>query len=147
MDTAEGLQKAIEKKLSEISISTKSGTVSADSLFNVKVENGTFTFEVDRTNKNDDGSALYINSISGNLATTLGAGKPASTLLADKIKNNSFTVGNFKNLVKTPNMAEYLSGKTVDVTLDGVSKQLKIAILSRRNSRRSLRRCQRLRLL
>lgn len=130
VDTAEGLKKTIEKKLSEISVTVKNGTVSADSLFNVKAENGKFTFEVDRSNKNDDGSAVYINNITGNLATTLGASKPASTLMTDKVQNNSFTVGNFENLVKTPSMAEYLSGKTLDVTLDGVTKQLKISDLT-----------------
>lgn len=130
VDTAEGLQRAIEKKLAAVTISVKNGTVSADSLISVKAENGTFTFAVDRSNKNDDGSAVYINSISGNLATTLGASKPASTLMTDKVQNNSFTVGNFENLVKTPSMAEYLSGKTLDVTLDGVTKQLKISDLT-----------------
>lgn len=127
---AEKLKKMIEEKLDDLTLTTKKGTVKAGNLFNVSVEGNKFTFEVNHANANDDGSSVYINSVSGNVAALLGASKPASTENADKFANTSFTVGNFDNLVKTPNMAEYLSGKTVDVTLDGVTKQVKIGELT-----------------
>ena len=132
INTPEGLKAAIEKKLADVEVTTKKGTVKASDLFKVNLgDNGkTFTFEVDRSNKADDGSAVYINNITGNLAKTLGAAKPSSTLIEDKVKNNGFTVGNFDDLVKKPNMAEYLSGKSVSVTLDGTSKTFQIGDLA-----------------
>ena len=130
IDSADKLKAAIEKKLENVNVTVKNGTVKASELFNVSAEGGKFTLSVDRTNKNDDGSSLYISGFSGNLATTLGVSRPASTSIEDKVKNNSFTVGNFEDLVKTPNMAEYLSGKLIDISLDGTNKQVKIGDLS-----------------
>lgn len=128
--TAEDLKAAIEKKLADINVKTTKDTVKASALFNVKVDGNKFTIETNHSNKADDGSAVYINSVSGNVGKLLGATRPASTDIEDKVKNNSFTVPNFGELVKNQSAAEYIAGKSVEVTLDGVTKTIKIGDLT-----------------
>ncbi len=132
INTIDALRDKIVEKLGEVQIKAKDGgTIKASRLFNVEAaENGTITFSVDRSSSNDDGSALYISSFSGNLGTTLGVQKANSSELSDKFSNTSFTVGNVAALVKSQSAAEYLSGKTVDVTLDGTTKQIKLGDLT-----------------
>lgn len=129
--TADKLKEAIEKKLADVTIKAKDGSsVKASALISVSAENGTFTFEANKSSSDYDGSSVYINSVSGNVTSTLGASRPTTTLIEDKVKNTSFTVPDMDALVKTPNMAEYLSGKKVDVTLDGTTKTIKIGDLA-----------------
>ncbi len=130
ISTPEKLKEAIEKKLADVSIKTKEGTAKASELVNVSVSGGRFTFGVNESNSAHDGSAVYIDSISGNLARTLGATNPTSSAIGDKVKNIGFNVEDFDALVKSQNTAEYLSGKSVDVTLDGMTKTVKIGDLT-----------------
>ena len=138
IDTPQGLMDAITRKLSNVTIQAKDGSnVKASSLISVSTTNGKdFSFEIADKNSSDyDGSAVYINGIYGNVGEKLGAKKPVSSEMADKVKNNSFTVpGSVSDLVKTPNMAEYLNGKSVEVTLDGVTKTVKIGDITSRLS-------------
>ena len=130
IDTPQGLMDAITRKLSNATLQAKDGsTVKASSLITVQTTNGKdFSFEIaDKNSKDYDGSAVYINGVYGNVSEKLGAKKPVSSEMADKVKNNSFTVpSSVSDLVKTPTMAEYLNGKSVEVTLDGVTKTVKI---------------------
>ena len=128
--TPDGLRKAIMDKLKDVTVKTSKGSAKGNELFNVEVEGNKFTFTVNTDNKAHNGSSVYINSVSGNVSQLLGANKPASTNIEDKVKNNSFTVGNFENLVKNEGTAEYLSGKTIEVTLDGTTKKIKIGDLT-----------------
>jgi flagellar hook-associated protein 2 len=134
INTADGLRKAIMDKLKDVTVKTSKGTAKGNELFNVEVEGNKFTFTVNTDNKAHNGSSVYINSVSGNVSQLLGANKPAPTNIEDKVKNNSFTVGNFENLVKNEGTAEYLSGKTIEVTLDGTTKKIKIGDLTEVNA-------------
>ncbi len=125
------LKEAIEKKLADVSIKAKDGSsVKANTLIRVKTNGNAFTFEVNRGNSDDDGSSVYINGVSGNVTTMLGASRPTSSTVEEKVKNTGFTVPDMDALVKTPTMAEYLKDKKVDVTLDGVTKSVKIGDLA-----------------
>ena len=138
INTSQGLLDAITRKLSNATITAKDGsTVKASSLITVRTTNGKdFSFEIADKNSSDyDGSAVYINGIYGNVGEKLGAKRPVSSDIAEKVKNNSFSVpGSLSDLVKTPTMAEYLNGKSVEVTLDGVTKTVKIGDLNSRLS-------------
>lgn len=131
--SAEDLKAAIEKKLSGVNIKNKNGdNIKASSLIKVNVSDDgkTFTFEPNSVRSDYDGSSVYINSVSGSVGDMLGAKRPDSTNIEDKVKNKSFSVPDFSKLSKNQSMAEYLSGKTVEVTLDGVTKTVKIGDLS-----------------
>ena len=131
INTVDGLKAAIEKKLSDVTIKAKDGSsVKASSLINVEADGNTFKFTANKSSANYDGSAVYINGITGNVSTTLGASRPASTLIEEKVKNNSFTVRDMEGLVKEQTTGQYLSGKTVEVTVDGVTKTIKIGDLT-----------------
>ena len=132
--SAEDLKAAIEKKLSEINIRNKDGdNVKASSLIKVEVSSDgkNFTFAPNSARSDYDGSSVYINSISGNVGDMLGAKRPDSTAIEDKVKNKGFSVSDFSKLSKNQDMREYLSGKTVEVTLDGVTKTVKIGDLTK----------------
>lgn len=126
IDSEDGLKTAIEKKLEEINVKTTKDTVKASDLFYLDVEDGKFEIKVNRTNKADDGSSVYINSVSGNIESLLGASKPETSNIEDKVKNNSFTVKDFGALAKEQGTAEHLVGKTISVTLDGQTKKITI---------------------
>lgn len=78
--------------------------------------------------KDTAGNALYISSASGNVAKTLG-------LDLDKADENkdikSFSLDGLKvdgkvKLTREEDTADYLSGKTMNLTLDGTTKQIKL---------------------
>ena len=126
-DSLNDLVDGINEKLSELSAtSKKAGSVKGDDLVRAELDGNT----VKLVYTGQDGDSAYINSVGGNLAKLLGAANPSSTKIEDKIKNNSFIVPGSTKLVDTPNMAEYLSGKTVDFTLDGFNKQITIGNLA-----------------
>ncbi len=120
--SAEDLKKAIEKKLEDQTIVTSSGeSVSADSLINVKVsDDGTITFE----DKSSAGNTVSISDATGKLKDTLG--------LADVIdkEGNAISVPADQTFTETVKTSEYLSGKTLQVTLDGVTKTITLPTLS-----------------
>lgn len=73
--------------------------------------------------KDTAGNALYISSASGNVAKTLGLDLDK----ADETKDiNSFKLNYDFSLTREENTAEYLSGKTMNLTLDGSTKQIKL---------------------
>ena len=142
INTPEGLAAAINKKLADVTIKAKDGGhVKASTLINVKLDENaggsgsTFRFEVNSKNPDGtknadwDGSAVYISGLSGNVGSMLGAKKASSSAASDRFDYNSFTVSNTENLVKTQTTAEYLEGKTVSITLDGVTKTVTIGDL------------------
>ena len=73
--------------------------------------------------KDTAGNALYISSASGNVAKTLGLNLDK----ADENKDiNSFKLNYDFSLTRQENTAEYLSGKTMNLNLDGTTKQIKL---------------------
>ncbi|MGI5962459.1 MAG: flagellar filament capping protein FliD [Lawsonibacter sp.] len=114
--TPEQLKQAIEKKLGETTISTSSGDrVAANSLIDVSVgEDGTISF-ADKKGSN----SVYISDASGKLKDTLGLGSVINQ------KGNSFQVSE-QVYSESVQRAEYLSDKSIQVTLDGVTKTISL---------------------
>ena len=80
------------------------------------------------------GDGVYILSASTSIKNALGVKTPTSSAATDAFTNaeyKSFTVANDSDLYKTQSAADYLSGKTVSVTLDGVSKSVTIGDLTK----------------
>ena len=94
------------------------------------LKNGEITFETTGSAKTR-GDSVYISGASGNLKTMLDVTTATSSADEKRFEYKSFSVkGDASSLTKTMSMAEYLSGKTVDVTLDGVTKSIKIGNLA-----------------
>ena len=132
-------QKAIE----EIEKSGKKGAEALAELINQKLEGQKITFSngesenaqdrvkavaegssiVFKDLKTSAGNALYISSASGNVAKTLGLNLDK----ADEKKDiKSFKLNYDFSLTRQENTAEYLSGKTMNLNLDGSTKQIKL---------------------
>ena len=93
------------------------------------LKNGEITFETTGSAKTR-GDSVYISGASGNLKTMLDVTTATSSADEKRFEYKSFSVkGDASGLTKTMSMAEYLSGKTVNVTLDGVTKSIKIGDL------------------
>ena len=116
--TAEQLKNAIVEKLSEKTITTSSGSASADELIKVEVaDDGTISFSDAKSN-----NSVYISDATGELATTLGLD---GDLDGDQ-KVTSFKAQE-QQYSKSIDRAEYLSDKSISVTLDGVTKTISLA--------------------
>ncbi len=124
--SAAELAAAIEGKLSEQSISTSTGDyVKANTRIGVNVSgNGTISF----TDKSGAGNSVYISAVSGDLKNN--AGLSITTGKKDDKEGRSFQVTDASKLSHKADMAEYLSGQTLDVTLDGTTKSVKIGTIT-----------------
>lgn len=118
---ADGFKASIEKKLSEQQISTSSGSVvKADTLIGVDVKSdGTVSFY----DKSKAGNSVSIASASGNLASNITG---LSDVISNKAATFKLTQEAVDNPVEQKPMAEYLSGKTITVSLDGKSKTFEL---------------------
>ena len=118
---AAGFQNAIEEKLKEQQISTSSGSVvTADTLINVVVDqNGAIGF----SDKSTAHNTVSIAGATGNLAAMISGLDQAI-----EAESNSFRLNSVKgdDLVEKQSLAEYLSGKSITVTLDGKSKTIEL---------------------
>lgn len=115
-NSAEELAKGIEKKLSELSIATSSGeSVKADTRIGVNVaEDGTISF----SDKAGAGNSIYISSASDNIQKTLGI-EPGKEATSIQVKEDT-------KMYHETDLKEYLAGKSISVTLDGVTKKITI---------------------
>ena len=94
------------------------------------LQGGEITFETKGTAKTR-GDSVYISGASGNLKTMLNVTTATSSADEKRFDYKSFSLkGSASDLTKKMSMAEYLSGKTVDVTLNGVTKSIKIGDLT-----------------
>jgi len=112
LDTAK-LQTALQDKLKEQKITTSSGDqVSADTLIDVKVDsNGTVTL----SDKKGAGNNVHFSGATGDLKNLVTS--------ADAEGTSSFTLSTTEKVVKEDaTKAEYLSGKSFTVTLNGQTK-------------------------
>lgn len=110
--STEELAQAIEKKLGEQKLTTADGdSVAANTLIKVDWKDGQITF-TDKTSNN----SVFISSAGGDIKTTLGI-QPG-----DDAK--SIDVGDKALYESQGTVGEYLSGKTIDITLDGVKKSI-----------------------
>ncbi len=114
--TADDLKSAIEKKLGDQNITLSSGDQKAASEL-IKVEvgsNGEITF----SDKASAGNTVEISGATGKLKDSLG-------LTGDKFGSSfTFKEGTYTTQVST---AEYLSDKSITVTLNGVKKTISLA--------------------
>ena len=112
LDTAK-FQTALQDKLKEQKITTSSGDqVSADTLIDVKVDsNGTVTL----SDKKGAGNNVHFSGATGDLKNLVNS--------ADAEGTSSFTLSTTEKVVKEDaTKAEYLSGKSFTVTLNGQTK-------------------------
>ena len=112
LDTAK-FQTALQDKLKEQKITTSSGDqVSADTLIDVKVDsNGTVTL----SDKKGAGNNVHFSGATGDLKNLVTS--------ADAEGTSSFTLSTTEKVVKEDaTKAEYLSGKSITVTLNGQTK-------------------------
>ena len=112
LDTAK-FQTALQDKLKEQKITTSSGDqVSADTLIDVKVDsNGTVTL----SDKKGAGNNVHFSGATGDLKNLVTS--------ADAEGTSSFTLNTTEKVVKEDaTKAEYLSGKSFTVTLNGQTK-------------------------
>lgn len=114
-DSAQEFADAINEKLSEISLSNSSGaTVTADTMVEAKYSNGKIEF-VDAQNA---GNSVYISSATGKIKDTLKIDT------SDKTK--SLDLSGVDLVDESATKGEYLSGKEIKVTLDGITKTLEM---------------------
>lgn len=112
LDTAK-FQTALQDKLKEQKITTSSGDqVSADTLIDVKVDsNGTVTL----SDKKGAGNNVHFSGATGDLKNLVTS--------ADAEGTSSFTLSTTEKVVKEDaTKAEYISGKSFTVTLNGQTK-------------------------
>ena len=112
LDTAK-FQTALQDKLKEQKITTSSGDqVSADTLIDVKVDsNGTVTL----SDKKGAGNNVHFSGATGDLKNLVTS--------ADAEGTSSFTLSTTEKVVKEDaTKAEYLSGRSFTVTLNGQTK-------------------------
>ncbi len=123
---ADELKVAIEKKLGETQVKTGAGDyVKASDRIGVNVgADGTITFE----DKSGAGNSIYISSATDNMQALLGF----KTTNEAPGSNVTFKVADYKNLYQEKTVAEYLGGtkdlpgKEINVTLNGVTKTIKL---------------------
>lgn len=107
---------AINKKLSEQTITTSSGeTVKANTLIKVSESGGKISF----SDAKDAGNSVYISGAVGKVKETLGLDNPS------KDKPSELDLSDVA-LSKESTYREYLSGKEISVTLDGITKKIKL---------------------
>lgn len=123
LSDAEKLGKAIENKLKDQKITLKSGeSVTASDRIEVSVEEGKISF----SDKSSAGNSVYLSGASGNVKDVLG-------LNLDNAKEDRPSVIELSaetELTKTLSTAEYLSGKSMTITLDKVTKTIKLPTVS-----------------
>ncbi|MGE4275693.1 MAG: flagellar filament capping protein FliD [Lawsonibacter sp.] len=119
-EDAAALAQGIRDKLGETYVTTSSGDyVKADTLIDVDVsDDGTVSF----SDLTAAGNSVSISSASSNIEETLGFTSGTSV--------TSFTVSDGTTLSHEADMAEYLSGKSIRVTLDGVAKTIELPSLT-----------------
>lgn len=115
------LAELINQKLEGQKINFSNGqSENAEDRVQAVVEDGSIVF---KDLKEGAGNTLYISSASGNVADKLG-------LNLDKADENkdvkSFKLGDGFSLTREENTAEYLSGKTMNLNLNGTTKQIKL---------------------
>lgn len=76
-----------------------------------------------------NGDSVYLSGATGNFKNNLDVDYAPSSSAEDRFSYNSISVGG-KTLSGEVPMAEYLSNKTVEVTLDGVTKKISVGTLT-----------------
>ncbi len=122
---AESLKKMIEDKLADQTISLSDGTsVSAGDRIGVEVDaEGNFTFK----DKSGAGNSISISSASESITKVLNLGDMEDS--ENPLK--TFKVTDSTNFTYDVKAYEYLSGKSININVDGVSKSLRMPQISK----------------
>ena len=116
-EKAADLQKLIEKKLGDSTITLSSGeSRKASELIDVKLSGSSISFK----DKSSGGNTVYISGASDSVEKTLGLDLED----ADEKKPASFSIGSNTKMVNTENVGSYISGATMNVSLDGKTKTI-----------------------
>ena len=121
----------IEEKLSDQKITLSSGeSVSASDRIGVKVEGESISFY----DKGNAGNKVYIASASDSISDTLNLGD-----LEDEDKRvDSFEIGENTKLTKELKAYEYLSGKSFNINVDGVTKTIQMPKIEEKDGKYTL---------
>lgn len=116
------LADAIRAKLGEATVNTGYGTQKASELIDVGTDsNGNITF----SDKGNRGASPYVSYLDSSMKTALGAtDSPVYTGSSDK--KYTFAGGNRGFVDDQKAVADYLSGKDISVTVDGVTKTFRL---------------------
>jgi len=124
--STDDLANAIRAKLSEQNITTRDGTVKASSVIDVKVDGDKISF----TDSSGEGNSVYISGVSGDMAKNGGL-NIVQGKKGEVNKDSGVTVTNAGELWSEQPMTQYLATQSVSVTLDGVTKEIKIGDLTK----------------
>ncbi|MBQ9520957.1 MAG: flagellar filament capping protein FliD [Oscillospiraceae bacterium] len=115
------LAAAIQEKLEKATINTSYGTKKASEVIGVDASSGSINF----TDLGNRGASPYISSIGSDLASKLGA---TSSELYTNSGTKKYTIPNNStaNFTEDKTIAQYLSGKDINVTVDGVTKSFRL---------------------
>lgn len=116
--STDDLVKTLRSKLSETTISVGGTAYKASDIITVDHTGGKISFTDTKNNK------FYISSASGNLAQQLGL--KSSMTEEDKVTSFTPTTTNFTTTRKT---AEYISGSSMTISLNGSSKSITMPIV------------------
>ena len=112
-EDAQALVDDINKKLEDQKVDAKA-----------TLSDGKITF----TSKATNGDAVYLSGASGNFRSVLGVQYASSSAATNRFEFTSINVGG-KALSTQKSMADYLSDKTVEVTLNGVTQKISVGTL------------------
>ena len=124
------LKDAIEKKLQDVTINTsKNGPMKASDLIDVDVvtvganDVGRISFS-EKSGPNAQGASPYISYIDNSLKSDLGV---TESKLYEGSNTKKYTLANVQtSLTETQSLKDYLGGRTINVTLDGVNKSFEL---------------------
>ncbi len=116
-EKAKNLAKLIEEKLGEQKITLSSGeSVKASDRIRVDVSGGRISF----SDKSSAGNNVYISSVSGTVGDVLGLDN--KELDDEKDRVTSLNINSNTQFTREVDTALYLSGKSMNISLDGTSK-------------------------
>lgn len=118
-EKAADLQKMIAKKLEDTTITLTTGeSKKASEMIDVKLNGSGISFK----DKSSGGNNVYISGASGTVENTLGLDLED----AEEKKPASFSIGPYTMLSKSQKIGSYISGATMNVSLDGKTKSIKL---------------------
>ena len=112
------LAELINQKLEDEKVNLSTGAADADDRIEVKAENGSITFN----DKAHAGNSVYISAASDTIKSVLGLNLDN----ASKDKPNTIAVSDKFQKTEDVDNAVYLSGKSMNLSLDGTVKSVKL---------------------
>ena len=120
------LAKLIERKLADEKVNLTGGsTDTADNRIGVEVKDGSISFY----DKKKAGNSVYISQAGDQVAAVLGL--DLKNAEEDKISSIKLNANMMTRLTWDERNPNYLSGKTINLSLDGTSKQIKLPTIEK----------------